>query len=71
MPTLHSKSCLESVTREYDPEFDVPADPQVSWVEINLVITLQQLIDEVERLEMTVSHLTDRVNALEAEQNSC
>lgn len=42
---------IDRIEEKYDPDFDIPAKPQVTWVDAYLLDLVKDLYEKVERLE--------------------
>lgn len=59
------KSHLRRIVNRYNPEFDVPDGPQVTYSDYQLLEALCALVDEVDRLNRKIETLTERLDGME------
>jgi hypothetical protein len=49
---------LERIDKRYNPEFDIPEPPEVTWADYNLLLAIQSL-------QITIQALQTRIDTLE------
>ena len=47
----HTKSRIDRIQREYNPEYDIPPGPPVTWAEMDLADAVTELAAKIEELE--------------------
>lgn len=56
----------QKIEDAYNPEFDIPAEPEVTWVDHSLLLMIEDLLHKIESLHNQLQTIT---NIQEPEEN--
>lgn len=55
---------IDRIEREYSPEFDVPLEPQVTWVDACLLEIIKDQQAQIEKLEQRLERMNEALEGV-------